>query len=181
MIFSGTLAMENSANWQGPLGALASLGAIAAVWAMIGAAVNSGPVNHRVPTAATRELARPLDANRCLMPVWASAASGGPGGRFTALLDSGDNEQLSLTRADAATAGIDVGALWFVFPYRSVSGAGWMAHTTLRELRIGGAVLRNLSASVIAETTGNGTSLVGLPLLGQLNFAVRGNACVVSW
>ncbi|HMD30216.1 MAG TPA: retroviral-like aspartic protease family protein [Steroidobacteraceae bacterium] len=173
--------MENSANWQGPLGALASLGAIAAVWAMIGFGVNGWHWNNDPPAATpSGELARPLYGNQCLMPVWASSGPG-LGGRFTAQLDSGDNDQLSLTRADAARAGLDVGALWFVFPYQSVSGTGWMAHATLRELRIGGAVLRNVSASVISETTGNGMSLVGLPLLKQLNFAVRGDSCVVSW
>src|ERR1700726_941292 len=105
--------MNSSAERQA-LGALASLGAIAAVWAMIGAAVNGWHVNHPVPATRSRELVAELDGNRCLMPVWASASSG-LGGRFTTLLDSGDNAELSLTRSDAATAGIDVGALWFVF------------------------------------------------------------------
>ena len=172
--------MENSANWQGPLGAFASLGAIAAVWAMIGLAVNGWHLNNQPPPVTrSGELAAPLDGNRCLMPVWASAASGG-GGRFTAQLDSGDNDELSLTRADAATAGIDVGSLWFAFPYRSASGIGFEAHTSLREFRIGGAVLRGVSASVLSENR-SGVSLVGLPLLKRLNFSLRGDSCVVSW
>lgn len=173
--------MKNYSAGRQAFGGLASLAAIAAIWTMIGAGVNGWHWNNNAP-AATRsgELVTPLDGNQCRMPVWVSAASGG-GGHITVLLDSGDNDELSLTRADAATAGIDVGSLWFIFPYHSSSGMGWMAHAKLRELRIGGAELRNVSASVISETTGNGVSLVGLPLLTRLNFSLRGDSCVVSW
>jgi clan AA aspartic protease (TIGR02281 family) len=127
-----------------------------------------------------RELVTPLKGDQCRVDVWASAAFGA-GGRFPALLDSGDNDELSLTRADAARAGVDVGSLWFIFPYHSVSGMGFEAHTRLGQLQIGGAVLRDVSASVISETSGNGMSLVGLPLLKRLNFTLRGDSCVVSW
>jgi clan AA aspartic protease (TIGR02281 family) len=159
----------------------AALLAIAGLWGLVGLYVNSEQHgNDPRPATRVRELVTRLDGDRCIVTVWASAAFRA-GGRFTALLDSGDNDELSLTRADAATAGVDVGSLWFIFPYHSVSGRGFMAHTTLRQLQIGGAVLRDVRASVISETAGNGMSLVGLPLLKRLNFSVRGDSCVVSW
>jgi hypothetical protein len=168
-----------------PARPFAVLLAIAGLWGLVGLYVNGGDLYSDPPRAGVSlrpsgELATPLSGNRCLVDVWASAAAGA-GGRFSALLDSGDNDELSLTRADAATGGLDVGSLWFIWPYHSVSGTGFEAHTTLRRLHIGGAVLRDVPVSVISETGGNGTSLIGLPLLQRLNFRLRGDSCVVSW
>ena len=160
---------------------VAALLAMAGLWSLVGLYVSGD--NHHRPPALPRgvgELVTRLSGDQCLVDVWASAASGA-GGRFRALLDSGDSASLSLTKSDAATAGVDVGSLWFVIPYRSVSGMGLQARTTLRQLRIGGAVLRDLPAYVVSETDGMNTSLVGLPLLKQLNFSLRGDSCVVSW
>jgi clan AA aspartic protease (TIGR02281 family) len=172
--------MENSANWQGPLGAFACLGAIACIWSVIGFGVTGWHWNNDPPAQSrSGELATPLSGNRCLVDVWGSASSG-QGGRFTALFDSGATYDLWLTRSDAATVGLDVGSLWFVFPYRSLSGMGWVARTSIAQLRIGGAVLRDVPVSVIYENS-SGVSLVGLPILSRLSFTLRGGSCVVSW
>jgi clan AA aspartic protease (TIGR02281 family) len=171
--------MENSRRVFGPFAVLL---AIAGLWGLVGLAVNGWHFHDDAPPAASRsgELATPLDGDQCRVDVWASAVSGA-GARFTAVLDSGSGSALSLTRADAATAGVDVGSLWFIIPYHSVSGLGWQARTSLRQFRIGGAVLRDVPAYVISETGGMDVSLVGLPLLKLLNFSLRGDSCVVSW
>jgi len=135
------------------------------------------------PPAAMRsgELVARLENNQCVANVWASAGSG-KGGHFDTVLDSGNSTGgVTLTRADAETAGLDVGSLWFVFPYRSVSGLGWEAHTSLRQVRIGGAVLRNVPVDVISETGGVNESLIGFALLKRLHFRMRGDSCVLSW
>ena len=175
---------ETGVNWfdwlcAGVVG-LALLGAAVHVW---GGVQPDNPPPNEPPPVATRsgELVTRVENDQCAVSAWGSARAG-TGGRFTVVLDSGNaNSALLLTRADAETAGLDVGALRFTVPYRSVSGGGREARTSLHEFRVGGAVLRDVPAAVISESRGTNRSLVGLVLLKRLNFTVRRDACVLSW
>ena len=89
------------------------------------------------------------------------------------LVDTGASD-ITLTPADARRLGFDVEALVFNRPYQTANGIVMGAPVTLRELRVGPIVMRNVRASVNGSPMDR--SLLGMSFLGRLaSFEFRGD------
>jgi aspartyl protease family protein len=95
------------------------------------------------------------------------------------VIDTGANGVL-LSPADAARAGVDVGALNFASPAETANGVGYSAPLTLSALNVGDMKLANVPAAV--NKTPMSSSLLGMAFLRRLDsFEVRGDQLTLKW
>jgi aspartyl protease family protein len=94
-------------------------------------------------------------------------------------IDTGANGVL-LSPADAARAGIDVGALTFASPSETANGVGYTAPVTLANLDVGAMRAANVPAAV--NKAPMSTSLLGMAFLRRLDsFEVHGDQLTLKW
>ena len=94
------------------------------------------------------------------------------------VFDSGASGHLSFGKNHARDLGFDPGKLSYSHVYGSANGEGHEAKVTINELKIGNWTLRAVPA-VITEAT-QSQVLVGLEILGPLNFRLSKDYCYVS-
>jgi clan AA aspartic protease (TIGR02281 family) len=94
------------------------------------------------------------------------------------VFDSGASGHLTFGKNHARDLGFDPGKLSYSHVYGSANGDGHEAKVTLRELKIGNWTLHDVPA-VITEAT-QSQVLVGLEILGPLNFRLSKDYCYVS-
>jgi clan AA aspartic protease (TIGR02281 family) len=101
------------------------------------------------------------------------------GSRLKLLLDSGANTPLVLSLRMAAAIGVDPSRVTFDQPYNSANGVGYSGRITVRQLRIGDVIFRDVPALVNQEDMGAG--LLGMPILQKLNYRLSGRSCILQW
>lgn len=101
------------------------------------------------------------------------------GAKVRFLIDTGASD-IVLTAADAQAAGLDPDALDYSRPYATANGVAHGASATVRELKVGGIVMRDVQVSVQRE--GLGVSLLGMSFLRQLqSFGFGQHRMVLRW
>lgn len=101
------------------------------------------------------------------------------GARVRFLIDTGASE-IVLTGADARAAGLDLETLDYSRPFATANGIAHGASATVRELAIGGIVLRDVKVSVQRE--GLSTSLLGMSFLRRLKaFSFSERRLTLRW
>jgi len=94
-------------------------------------------------------------------------------------IDTGANGVV-LSPADAARAGVDVGALKFASPSETANGVGYTAPVTLSGLSVGDLKLANVPAEV--NKAPMSSSLLGMAFLRRLDsFEVHGDQLTLKW
>jgi aspartyl protease family protein len=95
------------------------------------------------------------------------------------LIDTGASD-IVLTGADARRAGIDLESLDYSRPVATANGIAHGATAMVRELKVGGIVLRDVRVSVQRE--GLSVSLLGMRFLKELkSFNVSAHTMVLRW
>jgi len=94
------------------------------------------------------------------------------------LVDTGAT-LVTLTQADARTAGIDPGELVFNHRASTANGSARMAPVTLREVRIGQLSIYDVPAAVLEHLN---ISLLGMSFLTRLeSYEMRDGKLTISW
>lgn len=86
-------------------------------------------------------------------------------GNVRFLVDTGASA-VALTLDDARRAGLDVRTLAYTVPVQTANGQALAAQVTLRDVRLGGVVVRDVPALVMQD--GLHISLLGMSFLGRL-------------
>jgi clan AA aspartic protease (TIGR02281 family) len=89
------------------------------------------------------------------------------------ILDSGNYNSVALSRRTAELIGIDTSRLVYDRKIGTMGGTSWAARITLREVRIGKRVFRDVPADVVEGDI----NLLGMPVLRELGFRVTGRSC----
>jgi len=98
---------------------------------------------------------------------------------LTMLFDTGAS-YVTLTLADAAAVGVDVGTLKFAMPIRTANGVIQAAPITIDRLSIGTIERRGLKA-LVAQSNSLDQSLLGMSFLDTLNgYGIAGDRLVLS-
>jgi aspartyl protease family protein len=95
-----------------------------------------------------------------------------------AIADSGADGWLIIGRNQAKRAGIDLGQLRFDNTYDSANGRGRFAATRLPSARIGNFELIGIPVAV--TDADQNEAIIGIEILRDLHFRVRGNHCELS-
>ncbi len=96
------------------------------------------------------------------------------GAQIWMVLDTGATTTV-LSRADAATAGLDVDALSYNVPIMTANGPGSAAQVTADEIRVGDIARRNLTV-LVAQSGMLDRSLLGMNFISSLTgFNMRGD------
>lgn len=95
-----------------------------------------------------------------------------------AIADSGADGWLTIGRNQAKQAGIDIGQLRFNNTYDSANGRGHFAETRLRSARVGNFELIGIPVAI--TDTDQSEAIIGIEILRDLHFRVRGNHCELS-
>jgi clan AA aspartic protease (TIGR02281 family) len=95
-----------------------------------------------------------------------------------AIADSGADGWITIGRNQAKQAGIDTSQLRFNNTYDSANGRGHFAVTHLRSARIGNFELIGIPAAV--TDADQSEAIIGIEILRDLHFRVRGNHCELS-
>lgn len=104
------------------------------------------------------------------------------GTRFSMLGDSGASG-LTFNRQHLARLGVNAASLRFTRKVTGATGSARAADITLRELRVGDYVARDVPATII-DTHGTGSEdapLLGMAALKGMQFALGGGECSLSW
>ena len=148
--------------------------------------VKFGPEPFVDRTAKPEPAARPAEigpavntlvypANESGHVVLDGAVNGAP---VRLLVDTGAS-LVTLTQADARTAGIDPGELVFNHRASTANGPARMAPVTLREVRIGQLSIYDVPAAVLENLN---ISLLGMSFLTRLeSYEMRDGKLTISW